>query len=139
MWQRLVQAAADHRLGAQPIRAAQETATSGTVRAAPATSSLDARRTSAVASWSGPTMKPGVSTSETIGRPNASKSRRKRAALSDAAAVIVPARCFVSLAMTPTGRPSMRASAVTISGANRARSTTTDPSSHKPSITGTTS
>ena len=42
----------------------------------------EVRRTSDAFSASGPTMKPGVSQSETMGRPNASQSCRKRAALS---------------------------------------------------------
>ena len=78
-------------------------------------------RTRPVASALGPTMMPGVSTSETIGMPNASQSCRKRAALSAASLVIAPAMCIVLLAMTPTGRPSMRANAVTSSGAKRSR------------------
>ena len=80
-----------------------------------------------VASASGPTMIPGVSTSETTGRPNASQSCRKRAALSAPSLVIAPARCIGLLAMTPSGRPSIRASAVTISGAKRSRRNVTEP------------
>ncbi len=78
-------------------------------------------RTSPVASASGPTIIPGVSISETIGRPNASQSAMKRAALSAPSEVIAPARCIGLLAMTPTARPSIRASAVTIGRANSSR------------------
>ena len=61
-----------------------------------------------------------------------------RAALSDAARGDRARQYFVLLAMTPTGRPSIRASAVTISGAKRSRSTTTESSSASASMTGTT-
>ena len=44
----------------------------------------------------------------------------KRAALSAASASIAPPRCAGSLAITPTGRPSIRASAVTIADAEAA-------------------
>jgi hypothetical protein len=47
-------------------------------------------RTRPVASAFGPTIIPGVSTSETIGRSNASQSCMKRAALSAASLVIAP-------------------------------------------------
>ena len=70
---------------------------------APATSSREVWRTRPVASASGPTIIPGVSTSETIGSPNASQSCRKRAALSAASLVIAPAMCSVLLAITPSG------------------------------------
>jgi hypothetical protein len=115
--QRLVQLPATIACAPSPYPRRRTTATKGTDSAAPVTSMREARRTSAVASCSGPTMKPGVSTSETIGSPKASHSVISRAALSDAAAVIAPARNFVLFAITPTGRPSIRASAVTISGA----------------------
>ncbi len=114
------------------------TAISGTRSAAPATSRRDAWRTSPVASASGPTMIPGVSTSETTGRPWASQSWRNRAALSAASLVIAPAIWRVSLAMKPSGRPSIRASAVTISGANRSRRKTAEPSSAIVSTIGAT-
>ncbi len=81
---------------------------------------------------------PGVSTSETSGRPNASHSCMKREALSAASLVIAPAICIVLLAMTPTARPSMRPSAVTISGAKRSRRKVTEPSSHRVSMMGLT-
>ena len=84
-------------------------------------------------------MKPGVSTSETTGSPKASQSCRKRAALSEASLVIAPAMWRVSLAMKPTGRPSIRASAVTISGAKRSRRKVTEPSSASVSTIGATS
>ena len=51
-------------------------------------------------------MNPGVSTSETTGRPKASQSCRKRAALSAASLVIAPAMWRVSLAITPE-RPAL--------------------------------
>ena len=86
-------------------------------------------RTSPVRSASGPTIIPGVSTSETTGKPHASHSCRKRAALSPASAVIAPATWRVSLARNPTVRPSMRPSAVHSSGANPGRSTVTESAS----------
>ena len=91
-----------------------------------------------MASASGPTIIPGVSTSETIGRPKASQSCRKRAALSPASLVIAPAMWRVSLAITPSGRPSIRARAVTISGAKRSRRKVTEPSSASVSTIGAT-
>jgi hypothetical protein len=81
---------------------------------------------------------PGVSTSEITARPNASQSCMKRAALSAPSLVIAPAMCIVLLATIPTGRPSMRASAVTISGAKRARRNVAEPASARVSITGFT-
>ena len=95
-------------------------------------------RTRPVASAFGPTIMPGVSTSETIGRPKASQSCMNRAALSAASLVIAPAMWRVSLAITPTGRPSMRASAVAISGAKRSRRNVTEPSSASVSMIGLT-
>ena len=53
--------------------------------------------------------------------------------------MIAPATWRESLAMTPTGRPSIRASAVTSSGAKRSRRKVTEPSSASVSITGATS
>ena len=82
-------------------------------------------------------MKPGQSISDTIGMPKVSHNCRKRAALSAAAAVMAPAITMVLLATMPTGRPSIRASAVTISRANCSRSTVTDPASASVSMTGT--
>ena len=79
-----------------------------------------------------------MSTSETIGSPNASQSCRKRAALSAPPLVTAPAMAIVLLAITPTGRPSMRASAVTISGAKRSRRNVTEPSSASVSMIGAT-
>ena len=77
-------------------------------------------------SISGPTMKPGVSISETSGSPCASQSCMKRAALSAASASIAPPRWDGSLARTPTGRPSMRASAVTMPAPKSRRSSSTE-------------
>jgi hypothetical protein len=82
---------------------------------------------------------PGVSTSDTSGSPNASQSCMKRAALSAPALVIAPAMNIVLFAITPTGRPSMRANAVTSSGAKRSRTNVTEPASASVSITGFTS
>jgi hypothetical protein len=45
---------------------------------------------------------------------------------------------IVLLAMTPTGRPSMRANAVVISGAKRSRRNVTEPSSASVSMIGAT-
>ena len=53
--------------------------------------------------------------------------------------MIAPAVNRVSLAITPTALPSIRASAVTISRAKRGRSNVTDPSSASVSMTGVTS
>ena len=72
-----------------------------------------------VASASGPTIIPGVSISERSGMPKASQSCMKRAALSAPALVIAPAICIGLFATIPIGRPSIRASAVTISGRER--------------------
>ena len=58
----------------------------------------------------------------------------KRAALSAPSLVIAPAMCIGLLAMTPSGRPSIRASAVTISGAKRSRRKVTEPASASVSI-----
>ena len=58
--------------------------------------------------------------------------------MSAALLVIAPAMCFVLLAITPTGRPSMRANAVTSSGAKRLRSTVTEPVSASRSMSGVT-
>ena len=77
-------------------------------------------RTVAVRSAAGPTMKPGVSHRNSTGRPKASHSCRKRAALSAPSASIAPPRWVGSLATTPSGRPSRRASAVTMPGAEAA-------------------
>ena len=88
------------------------TATNGTRSEAPTTNRREQWRTSAVASASGPTIIPGVSISERIGIEKASQSDMKRAALSAPSLVIAPARCIGLLAITPTARPSIRASAV---------------------------
>ena len=111
----------------------------GTVSDAPTTNIRDTWRTRAVSSASGPTMNPGVSHSDSTGRPNASHSCRKRAALSALAASMAPARCSGLLAITPTARPSKRASAVTRPGANDGRSSSTDPSSASPVMAACTS
>src|SRR5229473_6780252 len=74
---------------------------SGTVMLAPVTNIRATWRTIAVFSASGPTMKPGVSHSDTIGRSKASQSCMKRAALSPASASIAPTRCFGLLAIKP--------------------------------------
>ncbi len=81
---------------------------------------------------------PGVSTSDRTGISKASQSCRKRAALSAASLVIAPAMCIVLLAITPTGRPSMRARAVASSGAKRGRRNVTEPSSASVSTIGST-
>ena len=49
---------------------------------------------------------------------------------------MAPAVWRVSLAMIPSGRPSIRASAVTISGAKRSRRKVTLPSSQRVSTIG---
>ena len=53
----------------------------------------------------------------------------KCAALSAASPVTTPAWCLQLLAMIPTGRPSIRASAVASSGAKLSRRAVTEPSS----------
>ena len=52
--------------------------------------------------------------------------------------MIAPAMKRVSLAMMPTGRPSIRTSAVTISRAKRSRRNVTEPSSASVSTIGAT-
>ena len=99
---------------------------------APVTNSRLQWRTSAVFSTSGPTIIPGVSTSVTTGRSNASHSCRKRAALSAPSLSIAPARWAGLLATTPTGRPSTRASAVTMPRPKSRRSSSTLPVSNMP-------
>ena len=101
---------------------------------APVTNSRLQWRTSAVASTSGPTIIPGVSHSVTIGRSNASQSCMNRAALSAPGVSIAPARWVGLLAITPTGRPSMRASAVIIPSPKSRRSSSTEPVSNSRSI-----
>ena len=101
----------------------------GTVSEEPTTNMRLTWRTSAVSSASGPTMKPGVSHSESTGSPNASHNCKNRAALSALSASMAPAPCMGLLAMTPIARPSIRANAVTSPGANDGRSSRTDPSS----------
>src|SRR5436305_685892 len=64
-------------------------------------------------------MKPGVSTRTTSGRPNALQVRTNRAAFCAASASITPPRYRGWLAMTPTGRPSRRATAHTMLRAKR--------------------
>ena len=115
------------------------TASSGTRSDPPATNRREQWRTSAVASASGPTIIPGVSISETIGSPKASQSCMKRAALSAPSLVIAPAMCIGLLATIPSGRPSIRASAVTMPGANAGRSVVTEPPSASASTTPFTS
>src|SRR6266511_4476778 len=78
---------------------------SGTVRLAPVTNIRATWRTIAVFSASGPTMKPGVSHSDSSGMSKASQSCMKRAALSPAGASIAPPRCFGLLAIRPNGFP----------------------------------
>ena len=100
---------------------------------APVTNSRLQWRTSAVASTSGPTIIPGVSTRVTIGSPKASHSCMNRAALSAPSESIAPARWVGLLAITPTGRPSMRASAVIMPSPNPLRNSSTEPTSNSAS------
>ncbi len=111
----------------------------GTVRFAPVTNIRDMWRTAPVVSESGPTMNPGVSQRNRTGTSNASHSWRKRAALSAPGVSIAPPRCDGLFATTPSGRPSMRASAVIMPGANARRSSSTESVSHSASITARTS
>ena len=101
----------------------------GTDRLAPMTKSREKWRTVAVFSDSTPTMKPGVSQRETTGSPWASHSCRKRAALSAASASMAPPRCVGTLAITPIGAPSTRASAVIIPAPQPSRSSSTESTS----------
>ena len=112
--ERLVQAAADHRLGAEAVAAAQDHRDERHAqRARPATSSRDAWRTSPVASAFGPDHD-----TRACRRARRSAARRRRRAAGSAppcrraSLVIAPAMWRVSLAMIPSGRPSIRASAV---------------------------
>ncbi|MNT42651.1 hypothetical protein D3C72_1790810 [compost metagenome] len=106
----------------------------GTRSLAPATNMRDTWRTWARASTSGPTMKPGVSINDTIGSPCALHTCMKRAALSAASASMAPPRWRGLLARMPTGRPSMRASAVWMPVPKPARSSSTLPASATPAI-----
>ena len=115
------------------------TAQTGTVSRAPATNIAPKRRTMAVRSASGPTMNPGVSTSETTGSRCASHSRRNAVALSAASPSIAPPRCRGLFTSSPTACPPRRASAVTTPTPNPARSSSTLPVSHSASMTGRTS
>lgn len=115
------------------------TAQTGTVNRAPATNIAPKRRTMAVRSAAGPTMKPGVSASETTGSRPASHRPRNAAALSAASPSIAPPRCRGLLASSPTACPPMRASAVTTPMPNPARSSSTLPESHRALMTGRTS
>src|SRR5579875_3275262 len=81
------------------------TAIKGTCSAAPASSRREAWRTRPPCSAAGPTMKPGVSISESTGMPKLLQSSRKRAPLSDALLVRAPAICMVLLAIRPIARP----------------------------------
>ncbi len=63
-------------------------------------------------------MKPGTSARYSSGRPYASQSPMKRAALSAESTNSTPPFTFDWLASTPTGRPSMRANPVRISPAH---------------------
>ena len=85
---------------------------SGTERLAPARKRRETLRTCPGPRLSGPTMKPGVSQSESTGSPKASQSCRKRAAFSAPVSSIAPPRCIGSFAISPKARPSMRTSAV---------------------------
>ena len=76
--QRRLEAAAGHRLGAQPVALAQHDRAVGTVRLAPATNMRAKWRTVAVRSAAGPTMKPGVSHRNSTGSSKASHSCMKR-------------------------------------------------------------
>ncbi len=115
------------------------TAQTGTVSRAPATNIAPKRRTIAVRSAAGPTMNPGVSTSETTGSRCASHSPRNAVALSAASPSIAPPSCSGLLASSPTACPPMRARAVSTPVPNPARSSSTLPVSHRVSMTGRTS
>ena len=111
----------------------------GTVRLAPTTKRRLTWRTSAVFSASGPTIMPGVSQSIRSGRSKASQSCMKRAALSAPSRSMAPARWLGSLATTPSGRPSMRMSAVTMPSPKCRRSSSTEPASASVRMTARTS
>ncbi len=111
----------------------------GTRRCAPATNNRLKCRTVALSSAAGPTMKPGVSQSETTGRPWASQSCRNLAALSAESASMAPPRWAGLLAMSPRGRPSILTSAVMIPLPNAARSSSTEEVSARAPTTARTS
>ncbi len=123
----------------EAVALASTTVTIGTVIDWAETNRRENRRTWAVSSASGPTRNPGVSHSESTGRSWPSHSWRNRAALSAASASIAPPSTAGSLAITPTGIPSSRTSAVMIPVAYPARSSSTLPSSANPSMTRRTS
>ena len=126
--ERRLEAAAGHRLRAEAVApCAGRSVKNGTVRLAPMTNRRLQWRTSAVFSTSGPTMMPGVSQRKRIGMSKASQSCMKRAALSAPSLSMAPARCVGLLAMTPSGRPSMRTSAVTMPAPKSRRSSSTEP------------
>ncbi len=111
----------------------------GTLRLAPMVNIRAKWRTVAVRSAAGPTMNPGVSQRNRIGRANASHRVMNRAALSAPWASIAPPRWVGSLAITPSGRPPERASAVRMPRPKPRRSSSTEPASNRPSITAPTS
>ena len=86
-----------------------------------------------------PGMKPGVSTKTTSGRRKRSQRQMKRLAFSAAAASITPPSLRGWLAITPTGRPSMRPIAVTMFGAQRGETSSICPESTQAAITSRTS
>ena len=80
-----------------------------------------------VRSMSGPTIIPVVSTSTRIGMLKQSQSCAKRHILSAASLSTAPPRCSLLFAITPTGWPSIRTSAVTTPTPNSPRSSSTEP------------
>lgn len=102
---------------APPKALRRTTVKRGTVASANACSSLAPWRITPPASCARPWRKPGVSTRTTSGIPNALHVRTNRAAFCEASASMTPAIRRGWLATRPTARPSMRAKAMTMFGA----------------------
>ena len=111
----------------------------GTVAAANARTRQAPKRITPACSWRVPGMKPGVSTSTTSGIPYASHVSTNLAPFCEDSASSTPPRKRGWLAITPTGRPSMRANAVTIERAQRGWTSSSEPASTIPAIASRTS
>ena len=82
-----------------------------------------------------PTMNPGVSARNMIGKLNASQSEANAAIFRHVSGKRIPPRRSELFAMIPAGIPSMRAKAVITSRAYRPRCSRSDPSSINDKIT----
>ena len=105
------------------------TVTSGTVAWEYANSSFAPCLISPPYSCAVPGKNPGTSTKVTIGMPNASQKRTKRAALREASLSSTPASTIGWFATKPTVRPAMRPKPVTMFFANAAEISKKSPSS----------